>query len=94
VNNQAENYNQPSEQADAGEQKGCITGDEHTELNLDGHTPNGATMNNVNESGQTQAANVSEGDAAGCFFGHGCILAMSRWLHGQCKVVLGYWLVN
>jgi len=47
--------------ADAGEQKGCITGDEHIELNLDGQTPNGATMNNVNKSGQTQAANVSEG---------------------------------
>lgn len=41
-------------------------------------------------------------DAAGCFFGHGCILAMSRWLAGElmdgcgvfCELMHGCGCVN
>ncbi|XP_066372517.1 uncharacterized protein [Miscanthus floridulus] len=64
MNNQAEIPNQATEEADVGEQNGCLAGDQHvrTELNLDGHTPNGATMNDVNENGQTQVANIAEDD--------------------------------
>ncbi|RCV30533.1 hypothetical protein SETIT_6G103100v2 [Setaria italica] len=58
VTNQAEICNQPTKKADAGEQNGCLTRDKHikTELNLS----EAATMNDVNENGEIEGANVFE----------------------------------
>nr|TKW09594.1 hypothetical protein SEVIR_6G113400v2 [Setaria viridis] len=60
VTNQAEICNQPIKKADAGEQNGCLTRDKHikTELNLS----EAATMNDVNENGEIEGANVFEDD--------------------------------
>jgi hypothetical protein len=60
--------------ADAGKQNGCLTGDEHiqTELNLVGHTPNSATMNDVNVNGQIEGANVSEGVSCSWYLFFAC----------------------
>ncbi|OQU79099.1 hypothetical protein SORBI_3008G095633 [Sorghum bicolor] len=55
MNIQADIPNQAAEEADAGEQNE----QERNELNLDA-TPNGETVNDVNENGETHASNVAE----------------------------------
>ena len=56
--------------ADAGEQNGCLTRDEHiqTELNLS----EAATMNDVNENGEIEGANVSKGVSCSWYLFFAC----------------------